>query len=243
MLPIIYQTNDHPDYQWQCPPDKLYTCERPQRYSKSMKEYPQLLSTPWALFWFYSLSDDDHCDEISYPFPNLAMIMMTITPERLRGWQGFPKLFQWRKPDSHPRPLADLSFAREQNWPNLSYRLIHFSQCGTYSIEDLYEPRIWMLSQPCGSRLVLDFCLFAMYSTWCSRLQPIWLIHQSNAPQHNQSRWPWVYDWFIKKMLLNIIKINLNHLEYLCDGLLPPASPDPLGAALLVHVDAHLLQW
>ena len=42
-------------------------------------------------------------------------------------------------------------------------------------------------------------------------------------------------------MLLNIIKINLDYLEYLCDGLLAPASPDPLGAALLVHVDAHLL--
>ena len=32
-----------------------HTCERPQRYSKSMKEYPQLLSAPWICNIFFIL--------------------------------------------------------------------------------------------------------------------------------------------------------------------------------------------
>ena len=189
MFTIIYQTNDHPDYQ--SPPDKLYTCERPQRYSKSMKEYPQLLSTPWALFWFYSLSDDYHCDEVS--FPNLAMIMMIIPPERLRGWQGFPKLFQWRKPDSHPRPLADLSFAREQNWPNLQIDLNPFFTRWNL----LHRGLVWAkdLNVERAVRFPPSVRLFV-----CLLCIPLDVLGYNR------------YDWFSNKMLLNII--NLDDLEY-----------------------------
>ena len=91
----------------------------------------------WSLWWsIFSQSCDDN-DDPTWEAKRVARVPKTLSVTKTRlsptssGWFEFCK---------------GTKLAKSSNW------LIHFSQGGTYSIEDLYEPRIWMLSEPCGSR-------------------------------------------------------------------------------------------